>query len=354
VGIFDRLKAAASVAANAAKEVVEERADAVQKRAVKEVDDLEAHVGEEGWYQGIKRAGGVSGEVASGVIQSAADIGRTLFEEAGRTELGRGLGESTREVTATIGAMPIVSAVSDARRAMHGVDALGDHLRAEPADPERYVWLAEALEGLGRERDRATLMRALLNPTAILKIATLRTTRSLGREGEDARRRLLKSAFALTVRGLRERPADPRLLHVLARIYLALGEPVEAVRFAKLAVLAAPRNGGPLVTLARVYLAMGQLRNGREAARLAAERGCTAGFALLADVVLEDASVEPMERLRLHGVLIERIEEADMVACYGPRPQGFELVGAVGRAQWAKIEQFLASQEPVNASGGEE
>jgi len=349
LGIFDRLKAAASVAANAAKEAVGEQTDAIQRRAGKEVDDLESHVGEEGWYQGIKRAGGVGGEVASGVLQGAANIGRTIFEEAGRTELGRGIGASTREVTSTIGTLPIVSAVSDARRALHGVDALGDHLREDPSDPERFLWLAEALEALSQDRDRAVLMRALLNPTALLKIAALRTTRSLGREGEDARRRLLKSAFVLTVRGLQACPTDARLLHVMARVYLAVDDPREAMRFAKLAVLAAPEDGAPLVTLARIYLSMGQRHNGRQAARLAAERGCTVGFALLADVVLEDAGVEPLERLKLHGVLIERIEEHDMLAYYGPRSQGFALVGAVGRAQWSKIEQFLASQQPVAA-----
>lgn len=357
MGIFDRLKAAASVAANAAKEAVEERTDAIQQRAAKEVDDLEGQIGEEGWYKGIKKAGALSGEVASGVLKGTADIGRTLLQEAGRTELGRGLGESTREVTATIGGLPVFSAMSDAKRAMHGVDALGDHLQEDPMDPIRYVWLAEALESLGRDRDRTLLVRSLINPTALLKVAALRTTRSLGQEGENARLRLLKTGFALTIRGLRDAPTDPVLLHTLARIYLAVDDTPEAARFAKLAILAAPTDGAPMATLARVYLAMGQTANGRAAARIATRRGCSVGFALLADVVLEDASLEPMKRLELHADLIDRIDEDHISAYYGPRPQGFALFGVVGRAQWAKVQQFMESQKavrPMYDDAGEE
>jgi hypothetical protein len=344
--LFDQLKAAASVAANSAKEALEERAGELQRSVGERASALEGEVADEGWYQGLRKAGDLGGEVASGVLKGAAGIGQHLFVEAGRTELGRGLGASTREITAVLGSMPVVSAMSDVRRAMHGIDGLHAHLLEDPGDAERSLWLAEALAGLASDRDRAVMLRVLMNPGSLLKVAAFRTTRALGAEGESARVRLLQAAFARAVAALQQEPADARHLHVLSRVYLATGHLPHAARFARLAALAAPEDGRPLVTLARIYRALGRRDAAREAARLGAERGCTAGYAVLADMVLEDAEVAPAERLELHGLLLERINEEDMVAYYGPRTRGFAVLEAAGRAQWEKARQLMEGRIP--------
>jgi tetratricopeptide (TPR) repeat protein len=330
MSFWDRAKAAAREATKAAQDLV------------KEADQT---LSTEDWYKATKEA---SKEVAGGakhIYSVGRDVAVELANEASQTDAGRTVGAFTRDGLGFLSKLPVLSAVGDAFRAANGIDALTNHLRENPQDAERHLLLAEALKRLETDQRRYRAIRTAVDPSYLIVDGALRSTASLGTdlESDDVPTRLLKNAFALSLQTLKKTPRDARALHVLARVYLVTGHSGEAVRFAKLAILAAPHEGMPMYTLGRAYLALNQRENAERAAYLAVERGASCAYDLLGELAITSESGTSATRVDAY-VHHRSLSTPECRAQYwGPAATGVDLVSAVGAAQFAKSQALFDS-----------
>ena len=336
MGLLDKLVAAANVAASSAADALEKKAGAVD-------EDL----AEEGWYRGLKTLGAGAEVVARGALGAAEGVGGAALEQLGRTELGQTIGDTARGISDLFASLPVFSAIADTRRAMHGIDALYAHLRQDPRDPARYLWLVEAIDDLERDRGRARALKAVVDPLDVLRALSLQLPAKVA-AGVDTRERLLRNAFALSVERALADPADAEGLHGLGRVYLLTGRAGDAVSFCRMALAA----GGPAapaapVTLARADQGPGESARPPLAARRALAGGQTWGNRVLAELALGDEALEPADRIQSYSDLCDAVAPADEVAYRGPRPRGLGVLGELGSAQLTKAAAAIYGGAPT-------
>jgi len=331
MGWWDKVKATSAEAAKAAKEAV----DSV-------VAEVETEFGDQDWYREAKSVGREIGEFGKDVWDGTTELVGETLDDLGKTEGGKVVGDKSRQFVGFLSKLPVLSIATDVMRARNGIDGLYEHLQEDPADPQRHLWLAEAIERMARDQTRYTAVRGVLDPTYVVARQAVKTSAELGQEGgDDTRIRLLKNAFALSIERLRADPADRAALHILARVYLGQRHLGEATRFCKLSVLADPADGEALVTLGRVYLALDQEQNARKSAELAIERDSSVGYEILADLTVKSVDGDAGARIEAYSDLLDRVQQPDRTAYWGPSVEGMNMVDAVGAAQMKKATDLL-------------
>jgi len=333
MGWLDKVRASAAEAGRAAREASE-----------KAMEEATTAWGDEPWLKGARALGE---DVVSSSTQFVSE-GRKKADEAlvsaAGTRAGSVVGERSRQLVGFLGQLPVLSVAVDVMRARHGVDHLYDLVRAQPTEPRPYIWLAEAMRRVDEDRRRYIAARTVIDPTSIVARAALTATTSLGaEESEPPSIRILRNAFALAVQRLRAQAGDGDTLDVLARVYLFMGDLPEAVRFAKLSILAEPENGHRVLTLARAYHALGQSDNARRAAELAVTRGCSVGRDILAEEILGGESLTPQERISEYSRLKDLVSAEDRQVYWGPSVEGLDIVQGLGEAQAARARVVLDS-----------
>jgi len=259
-------------------------------------------------------------ELAAGARDLTADVAKVI----GETELGAMAGQKMRSAAGVLGTLPLFTALKDVAKARHGVDDLYATLLVEPQDPERAIWLAEALDRVHRDLAMYGRVRSVTSLTYAARRRLIVGALELGLQPVDATRvRLLKSAFGRARSRLRANPEDAQALHVLSRVYLAQGDASTAITLAKLSILASPSQGLAWVTLSRSFLAAKQFASAKEAADRAVSAGAGYGNELLAQLVLvrsQDGTAETAaEYDRLRSLVTMEDRSAYLGTAVDPR-----------------------------------
>jgi tetratricopeptide (TPR) repeat protein len=254
------------------------------------------------------------------------------------------IGGIARRHRKRFGALPGVTAPVDLIAARHCVDILADRLKEDPTDPRRHVWFAEALQHTRRDIRTWARLRTVMEPSSLLVRTAVRGVTQLGEDGsaEDAETRLLRRAFAISASRVRGGEADPVVLHVLARVYLARGMPAEALRLAGQAfAIESDERADVLVTTARALRRMRRREDAARAAERAVDLGTTLGYDVLARLMTTDGA----QLRRDPGRLIElrrKVRAEDRVRYAGAARSGAEIARAVKTAQWQKASTAFA------------
>jgi hypothetical protein len=271
------------------------------------------------------------------------------LSQLGAKSLPRSLGAAVRGTGEHAGRLPMLSVPMDVIVARNGVDLLIEQLRERPGDPQRNLWLAEALLRVERDVRAYALVRGVLRPRSLVLRAGLRAVARFGQEQDQPppATRLLGRAFEFAAARLRARGSDPVALQVMARVYLIRDMPEQAIRLAKLAVLSdLARAGEPLVTLARAYAQAGLPRNARRAADLAVDHGQSLGYETLALITRVEHSSRgrrgTQARMDAYAALMQLVRPADRARYEGVAPDRIGTTRSVLAAQWDKTKTTAA------------
>jgi len=260
------------------------------------------------------------------------------------------VGDLTRRGRRRVGGLPGITAAADAIAARHCVDLLAKGLEQDPHDPQRLLWLAEALLRTRRDMRRWTRLRTVVDPSSLLVRTALTQASRLGDEtGDDPAVRLLKNAVS------RARPAlpEPTAAHVLARVYLQRGRPQDALRLARFAGSKAPaQRPDALITAALAFVALKQRDDAVRLAERAVEQGNSLGYAVLAPLHATNRSRlsrDPAQHAKQWKQLLGQVGIEDRVRYHGAARTRAEVALAVRSAQWRKLNTTLsdALEAPV-------
>lgn len=327
MGWFDKAKAATEEAKRAAKGAVEKARGAA-----------EDEFGAQQWFADAKQTARHAVEQGRDLAADARGLAGDTLGEIGQTKVGQQLGGYTRTFTSRLATLPVFSLSGDVMRTRHGIEPLYGHLKKAPDDPIRYVWLAEAMGRVTKDSVTYRRIRAVAHPGFFVFGEAVKAANSLGAVQSDPTTvRLLKNAFTISTMRVRRDSRDSEALHALARVYLAQGDAAEAVRFSKLAHLAAPKNPLAKVTLARLYLGLGQFENARKAASQAVASGGGYANTVLADLALLDESGDYQGRIERYSAARDRVTKKDREAYLGPSVEGVGVLEGVGRSQLEKL-----------------
>ncbi|MFC6287108.1 hypothetical protein ACFP3Q_17035 [Nocardioides sp. GCM10027113] len=298
MGLIDRARAAAKDAQ-----------DRVASAARAGEERLSGAVGEARYTRARDAVGSSTRRAADGTRRA----GERALDRAGATSGGRRLGEGARRAVSEIQALPLVGLTLEAVAARHGVPTLRKRLRADPADPQRALWLAEALLRTRREMLAVRAAQTVANPGSVALRAATKVAVGLGAtRAEPPHLRLLRAAFAGAAGRVHADPTDAEALHVCARVYLVQGMYDDAVRLADLAAAAAPADGRPCATAAQAHLRAGQAHEAARCADLALERGCTLGHEVHAELQRAELMAAGEQGLRERGdAYAERLAMVD-------------------------------------------
>jgi len=273
--------------------------------------------------------------------------------------VSRAIGNTARRFVSAYQQIPILSAPGDAIRAKNGIQLLVEELRQHPEDPERYLWMSEAIVRAMRDGLTYGALRSIVDPSAIVETIAIRAAARAGLQDlpEVA---LRKSAFALSVSRLRTNPTDTQALYVLGRIYLIQGDLPQAIRFSWLATVKEPTRPVSLVTAANAFAAQGDIGRAGVAAWAAVERGSSMGYSVLAQLALRGYSdsrcrslsgastqsgtwsqpggATEQAALALH--LRRHVTLEDRDAYLGPRPHGVDILHTVMASQKQKLKKL--------------
>lgn len=294
-------------------------------------------------YERVRARMAVHAERARPKLDAARDGWVEKRRQAGTSSAGEWVGSATRSVQSCVQTLPLLSGVGDVIAIRNGLDLLVPMLKAAPQDPQRNLWLGEALQRAERDMRAVAAARAMVNPWALATRFTVRFAAELGHDASDepASVRFLRRAFQLATPAAKAGVSDAMGLHVLARVYLARGVPLNALRLAKYSVaVSVPEGGEALVTAARAYKVLGQQRNAARAARLAVQRGCTVGYEVLAAIAYaagDEADTATTDgRLMTSTDLLARIDPAHRVRYSGVSRSRQEIAQVVAQHQRAK------------------
>jgi hypothetical protein len=310
--------------------------------------------------EGQRALGGSAGSVDRAVSFKEHLDGQ--YGVAAITDIGSSatavVGSAARTFLRVYQSVPFLSAPSDLIRAKNGLELLVDEIRRCPDDPERYLWLSEAVVRAQRDGLGLAIVRTIFEPLALVEAIAIRKVAQLGLEDPPAVA-LRKSAFSLAVQRLRRDPRDAVALHVTSRIYLLQGDLLQALRFAWLATATAPGDPLPLVTMAMAQAKTGDVNGAAAAAWMGIDGGSSFGFVVLAQLAamgFADSrtsafatttvarSLTGLERARVALLLQQQIRPEDRDRYFGPRLHGVQILTAVLLSQKHKIEDLLEDQ----------
>lgn len=327
MGLFDKLAASAIEAKNI-----------VKKRANEAIEYAEVNFANEEWYNKAKEVGGVTKEIAQG----AAKEGKELLTELSKSEVGKHVGNGTRSFATTVSQLPVVSIVGDVIKSKNGIDKLYQLVKVDSHNAEKYIWLAEGMIRVKRDRKIYSGFRSIVHPSSIIFRETLRTATKMGLEDADPIEiRILKNAYYISVYHVRRNPRDAKHLHVLARVYLLMDQITESIKFSKLAIIADPQNKLPYITLSRAYLIKGRYSDSRKAAEIAIDNNLKYGYDIIAQLVLLEEKEDLKWKVEKYSSLRDKIGDIDKRNYLGCSIDEVSFVESIGREQVTKFGDVI-------------
>lgn len=255
---------------------------------------------------------------------STRSIRARMVERAAGSRVGTAVGAYTRRVARHATDLPLLSlpqAVLDERR---GVAHLRHLAAAAPHDPVPAIRLAEALRLLERDTRYFLVFRTLWNPAAPLVAQTTKVALALD-DGKLVRpaEAMLRRAYALAVLRLRVDDNDGEALHVVARVFLATGQPEHGVKPCRLAVARSrseTTKAQALYTLSLLQHGAGDREAARSSATWAVAHGCSLGWRVLAELLEREDATSTARRLATYQQILDRIESDHELAYRGFLP----------------------------------
>jgi hypothetical protein len=221
---LDKVAAASKLAAEQARDA-----------AAKSIEYVEEKYSDDARYEKLKDSTALLGQKSSSIADQATGLVDETLTGVGETRAGNAVGGSARSIAAFAGDLPLVSVLGDTVRSRHGVDQLASALAADPKNPQRALYLAEAMHKCEADMATYTRIRSATSLTFALRRSVITSTLELGDEQSDpAQIRLLKGAFNRARARLIEAPNDVEALDLIARVYLLTARPQDAATTAKI------------------------------------------------------------------------------------------------------------------------
>jgi len=330
MGWLDKVTAASKLAAEQARNA-----------ASKGIDYVESEYSDDGRFERMKDSTALLARGSSSIANQVTGQADEKLTQLGETRAGIVVGESARSLAAFAGDLPLVSVLGDTVRSRHGVDQLAQSLADDPTDPQRALYLAEAMHKCETDMAAYTRIRSATSLTFALRRSIIASTLELGDEESDpAKVRLLKSAFNRARARLLRDPRDTDALDITARVYLLTGRPENAATMAKVCVSVDPLCGSGWVTLARAYLGLSMNGNTRRAATKAVELGAGYGYILLASAELLETDAGALQSIERYEATKARCLPSDREVYMGFSGEGSQILEDIFSRQSGKIKRL--------------
>ena len=330
MGFFDNLKNISNEAKRQAR--------SKSKKIKKELDE---EFGDNDLYNNAKDIASSSIEEGKNISKSVANKVEKRREEFGETEMGKSFGELSRSITSRLSELPLFSLTADTAKAKNGVAPLYKHLAKDTEDPERYIWLAEAIMRTRMDMLHYSRIRSTVDPSYYMVTKSIKTLNSLGElEKDPTTIKLLKKAFMLSLKRIEENPRNHKALYCLGRIYFCQGDISEAIKYSKLSFLART-NSVALITLGKCYLNLDQVGNAKKAGNRAIAYNSTYGFKILGECVMLDKSTEPIERIEKYANFLNKIGTKHRADYLGPSGDTMSIFEGIGKKQWQRLLNLM-------------
>lgn len=238
--------------------------------------------------------------------------------------------------------LPVITAVADATRSMHGLAPLTQRVVDAPEDPWTHLWLAEALARMKRTQRVTTGARAAIEPSSLVTRTAVAGVSKVGSAGVSVEERLLRRSYVLASRSLGTALSADKL-HVLGRVYLAVGEVGHAATALKPALMIGGKDEPMVnVTAARLHFAERRYDDARREAQTALDHGCTLGNEVLADLMSAQATGgvrARAEAVQAAAELRGSVNRQDLIAYYGTFMTTGEALSAAVTSQKSKATE---------------
>jgi len=333
LGLFDKIKASTTEAKKRAQEYAEETKDYAEKKYKNER-----------WYNSAKEIGNMTKDIAN----ESMKLGEELFGEVGKTNVGKKIGNTSRKFIKILMKIPLLTITSDVIKSKNGVNELYQLVQEDPCDAERYIWLAEAMKRVKRDRNIYIGFKNIIDPSSIIFRETIKTAIKLGLEETDPIEiKILKNAYSLSIKELKNNPRDAKNLHVLSRVYLLMGEVEDCIKSAKLAILADSNNKLPYITLSRAYLLIEQYSNSKNAAKIATSYNYNYAYDIIAQLVLLDDNKEFAKKIEEYSSYKDIIEPKDKEKYLGCKIDELKIIESIGREQMIKFSKAIEEAKKI-------
>lgn len=327
MGLLNKLAASAVEAKNI-----------VKKCANETIEYAETNFANEEWYKKTKEIGNVTKEAACEVSKE----GKGLLTELSKSEVGKYVGSGARNLATNVSQLPILTIVTDIIKSKNGIDKLYQLVKDDPHNAEKYIWLAEGMVRVKSDRKIYLGFRSVIHPSSIIFRETLKTATKMGLDDADpVEIRILKNAYYISVYHVKKNPRDSKHLHVLARVYLLMGQIRESIKFSKLAILADPQNKLPYITLSRAYLAKGRYLDSKKAAKIAIANNLKYGYDIIAQLVLLDDQGDFKQKTGLYSSLRDKIGDIDKINYLGCSINEASFIESIGQKQASKFSNVI-------------
>lgn len=331
MGFFDNLKNISREAKRQAKK---------KSKEIKE--ELDEEFGDEQLYKDAK-------EITKSTINEGKNLSKSVAKEAGEiqkefgdTDLGKSIGEISRSISSRLSQLPVFSLTADTVKGKNGVDKLYKHLAKDPNDPERYIWLAEAIMRTRLDMKHYSRIRSTVDPSYYMVKTSVKSLNSLGElEKDPTTIKLLKKAFMLSLEAIEENTRDHKALYCLGRIYFCQGDIPEATKYSKLSFLART-NALALITLGKCYLNLDQLANAKKAAKRALAFNSTYSYKILAECKMLDKTQDnSIEKIESYANQMNKIAPKHRAAYLGPSGDTINILEGIGKKQWQRLLNLM-------------
>lgn len=331
MGLFDKLKASAIEAGKLAKQYSKES-----------ITLAEDNFGNEDWFKKAKDFGSKAKDVSKEISVEVSKIGNEIVSDISKTDFGKKVGVGSRKFVEIVSQLPILTLSSDIIKSKNGINELYDILKKDKNNPENYVFLAEAMRRVERDKKIYFGFKTVMNPTSIIFRESIKTAVSIGLDESDPTEiKLLKNAFYLCVSKLKIQPKDSITLHALARVYLLMGLNEDCIRFCKLAILADSRNKLPYITLARAYIAIEQYDNANKSANIAITYEKYYAYEILSQLVMLANNNDIQQKIEEYSLYRDKISKEDRKIYLGVSIDEVSVLETIGKEQLTKATNLI-------------
>lgn len=331
MGFFDNLK---NISREAKRQAI--------AKSNKLKNELDKEYGDDDSYNELKNMTRSALEKGKSFARNVGTGTDELKNEAGSTEVGQAIGELSRYLSSKFSNLPVFSLTTDTAKEKNGVTLLSKHLSKNPEDPERYIWLAEAIMRTKSDMLHYTRIRSSVDPSYYMVKSTVQSLNSFGQLEKDATTiKLLKKAFILSFKRIEKKPRDHQALYCLGRVYYCQGDIPEAIKYLKLSILAR-KNALSLVTLGKCYLELEQLENARKAGIKAINQNFTYAYSIIAECLMHDDSHDnSVDKIKAYAKIQDKIKPVHRRAYLGPHGNTISILQGVGKKQWKRILNLI-------------
>lgn len=281
------------------------------------------------------------------VTKSGIEAAQKKSDEFAQKESGQAAGRAVRKLGQVVNSLPVLSAAADAIKSKNCVDLLLQKFQNDPSNAYNNLWLAESLIKTSQDMKKFRYVKGAIDPSSFLIAGVMKKTAEMGKDSIPTHEKLLRQAWALAVKNMKQTPRNSAALDVLARVYLAKGDQQRAIATAKAAVLADSRDPIARVTLGRALLANRQFVEAREAGDSAVRAGSTVGYLISAEASQLDSrdgnKVQVAERIMAYEKLVAKITVADRILYNGAYREPEEVAQATKVSQTEKAGQTWAT-----------